>query len=86
MSSRNRLLPKKNRRWLLPALPANWTEGKLTGVRLRNGVFLDLVWGESRVAGMRIRALKPVMVELRAPRFTRRIEVGVREQFIAAYQ
>ncbi|WP_294478191.1 glycoside hydrolase family 95 protein [uncultured Victivallis sp.] len=71
---------------LLPALPANWTAGKLTGVRLRNGIFLDLVWRESRVAGMRIRALKPVMVELRAPRFTRRIEVGVREQFIAAYQ
>ena len=42
---------------LLPALPANWTAGKLTGVRLRNGIFLDLVWRESRVAGMRIRAL-----------------------------
>ena len=71
---------------LLPALPANWTEGKLTGVRLRNGVFLDLVWTESRVAGLRLRALKPVTIELRAPRFTRRIEVEVKEQFIAAYQ
>ena len=71
---------------LLPALPANWTEGKLSGIRLRNGVFLDLVWKESRVAGLRIRALKAVTVELRAPRFTRRVEVGVREQFIAAYQ
>ncbi|MBS1369997.1 MAG: glycoside hydrolase family 95 protein [Lentisphaeria bacterium] len=71
---------------LLPALPANWTEGKLTGIRLRNGVFLDLVWKESRVAGLRIRALKPVTIELQAPRFSRRIEAGVQEQFVAAYQ
>lgn len=71
---------------LLPAPPANWTEGKLTGIRLRNGVFLDLVWKESRVAGLRIRALKPITVELRAPRFSRRVKVELREQFIAAYQ
>lgn len=67
---------------LLPALPCGWNEGKLIGVRLRNGVFLDLSWSDGHATGLRIRALKPVALELRDSRRTRRIEVGVREQSI----
>ncbi|MBR6789449.1 MAG: glycoside hydrolase family 95 protein [Oscillospiraceae bacterium] len=34
---------------LLPALPKEWTEGHLTGVRLRGGIALDLFWQEGRL-------------------------------------
>ena len=71
---------------LLPALPPGWEEGKLTGVRARNGVTLDLAWKNSRVAAVRIRAAKPVKVELNAPRFTRRVEAGPEAQFLTSYQ
>ncbi len=30
--------------WLLPALPAEWTHGRLQGVRVRNAGVLDLEW------------------------------------------
>jgi alpha-L-fucosidase 2 len=35
---------------LLPALPASWPEGSITGIRLRGACKLDLVWAEGRLA------------------------------------
>jgi len=61
---------------LLPALPPGWEEGRLTGVRARSGVFLDLEWKGGRVSRLSLRASHPVAVELRGTAFDGRVQVG----------
>lgn len=39
---------------LLPALPAAWPEGRITGVRTRGGVAVDLDWSDGRPATLRL--------------------------------
>ncbi|QAY79548.1 glycoside hydrolase N-terminal domain-containing protein [Sphingosinicella sp. BN140058] len=41
---------------LLPALPKAWPRGRLTGVRLRGGLILDLAWQEGALAEATVRA------------------------------
>ena len=38
---------------MLPALPARWPKGRLTGLRLRGGASLDLAWSEGRLVEAR---------------------------------
>lgn len=47
-------------RWkihLLPALPANWTDGCVTGLRARGGLTVDLEWRGGRVTRLRVQSL-----------------------------
>lgn len=67
---------------LLPALPPGWEEGRLTGVRVRNGVVLDLEWKGGRVSRLSLRAPRPVAAELRGTGFDRRVTVGPEEQVL----
>lgn len=39
---------------LLPALPAAWPDGRITGVRTRGGVAVDLTWRAGRPATLRL--------------------------------
>ncbi|MGC6401197.1 glycosyl hydrolase family 95 catalytic domain-containing protein [Sphingomonas sp. FW199] len=41
---------------LLPALPRGWADGRISGVRLRGGLTLDLGWQGGQVAAIRITA------------------------------
>jgi alpha-L-fucosidase 2 len=41
---------------LLPALPAAWPSGAVTGLRARGGFTVDLRWRDGRVAGAVVRA------------------------------
>ncbi len=41
--------------WLLPALPSNWPDGRLAGVRTRCAVDLDFRWRNGRVAECEVR-------------------------------
>ena len=63
----------------LPALPPGWEEGRLIGVRARNGVFLDLEWKDGRVSRLSLRASHSVAAELRGTAFDRRVTVGPEE-------
>jgi alpha-L-fucosidase 2 len=40
---------------LLPALPAAWPEGRVTGVRAKGGVELDLEWSRGRLIHTQFR-------------------------------
>jgi alpha-L-fucosidase 2 len=41
---------------VLPALPKQWPNGSLTGVRVRGGAKVDIDWNESRLTAISLRA------------------------------
>ncbi|MFT4260198.1 glycosyl hydrolase family 95 catalytic domain-containing protein [Microbacterium sp.] len=51
----------------LPALPAQWPEGAVRGLRARGGLHVDLVWAASRISSVRLRAERAVAVMLSGP-------------------
>ena len=50
---------------LLPALPACWPVGKVTGLKARGGFTVDVAWKDGKVANYRICAAKPCQVTVR---------------------
>ncbi len=47
---------------LLPALPAAWSHGKVSGLRARGGLTVDIEWSDGRVTNYRITGKRPVAV------------------------
>ncbi|HEX2584004.1 MAG TPA: glycoside hydrolase family 95 protein, partial [Steroidobacteraceae bacterium] len=43
---------------LLPALPTQWPEGELSGVRVRGGIKADITWHDGRLSKVTLRADK----------------------------
>jgi alpha-L-fucosidase 2 len=41
---------------LLPALPAQWAEGSLEGIRVRGGADIDVRWKAAKIVSMELRA------------------------------
>lgn len=41
---------------LLPAVPAQWTSGKVTGLCARGGFVLDITWENGTLAGVKVRS------------------------------
>jgi len=52
--------------FLLPALPLDWRAGKVTGLRARGGLEVDIQWSEGRVKEATIRAQERRPVRVRA--------------------
>ncbi|MEV7215557.1 glycoside hydrolase family 95 protein [Kitasatospora cineracea] len=52
---------------LLPALPAAWPEGRVTGLRAPGGLVVDLEWSGGRLAGARVTTSAPGEVVLLLP-------------------
>lgn len=50
---------------LLPALPAAWKDGKVTGLRARGNFTVDLEWKDGKVTDYRITSPKPHEVKLK---------------------
>ncbi len=50
---------------LLPALPAAWPRGEVRGVRVRDGIELDLAWDHGRPTRLRLRGRPKQDVKLR---------------------
>ena len=49
---------------LLPALPDNWKDGSVSGIRARGGITLDMTWRDSRVSALTLTAQNPCRVTL----------------------
>jgi alpha-L-fucosidase 2 len=52
---------------LLPALPTAWPSGKVTGLRARGGVSIDLEWKQGKATACTLRAERSGKHVLRAP-------------------
>lgn len=52
---------------LLPAIPADWPEGKIVGLRARGGHQVDLAWRNGKVVWLRLRLSGKSAVQLLAP-------------------
>ncbi len=52
---------------LLPALPPNWSEGAVSGLRLRGGLELDLIWKNGKAVSGELRSARGATVRVRAP-------------------
>jgi alpha-L-fucosidase 2 len=61
---------------LLPALPTAWPSGKVTGIRARGGITVDLEWRDGKVAEAVLRSDKPQSITIVAHGITREIAVG----------
>jgi alpha-L-fucosidase 2 len=61
---------------LLPALPAAWMEGAVSGVRCRGGLAVDLLWRDGKLGAATVRRLGGEPAEVVDVRYrTRRAEL-----------
>lgn len=51
---------------LLPALPENWKDGSVSGIRARGGLAVEMDWEDSQVKTLKITAQKGCRITLRA--------------------
>ncbi|MEV4969632.1 glycoside hydrolase family 95 protein [Streptomyces scopuliridis] len=51
---------------ILPALPASWPNGRVTGLRARGGVTLDISWSGGRASRITLRASRTTDLTLRS--------------------
>ena len=49
---------------LLPALPDNWKDGSVSGIRARGGISVDMTWRNSRVTSLTLMAQKTQKIQL----------------------
>jgi alpha-L-fucosidase 2 len=49
---------------LLPALPDNWKNGSVSGIRARGGVAVSMEWKESKVTALTLTSQQPAKITL----------------------
>ena len=72
---------------LLPALPSDWREGDVQGIRARTGIAVDLAWSDGRVRDARLRNLldedRDVVVEHDGRRISLTVPAGATVEVLA---
>jgi alpha-L-fucosidase 2 len=61
---------------LLPALPASWHTGRVTGLRARGNVQVDIDWKDGKVSGFRVTSATPRDVTVRVNGETKTVKAG----------
>ena len=63
---------------LLPALPHNWKDGNITGVRARGGLTVDMAWADGKVTFLTVTAQKrcKVKMEVNGHIFVKKLKKG----------
>ena len=51
---------------LLPALPDNWKDGSVSGIRARGGITIDMTWKDKQVTSLTLTAQHPCTITLLA--------------------
>jgi alpha-L-fucosidase 2 len=49
---------------LLPALPDNWKDGSVSGIRARGGITINMTWHDTRVTALTLTAQQPCTITL----------------------
>jgi alpha-L-fucosidase 2 len=49
---------------LLPALPDNWKDGEVSGLRARGGITVGMTWQDGKVKKVSLTAQQPCVVTL----------------------
>lgn len=52
--------------YLLPALPARWKEGEITGLKARGGFTVDMTWSNGKITGLKIHSQNGGQCRLRS--------------------
>ena len=63
----SRWMPEATEIELLPALPEQWPEGSVKGVRVRGGAALDMRWKAGKIVSLEIHAMSDGAVRLTPP-------------------
>ncbi len=66
---------------LLPALPAVWPSGRVTGLRARGGFEVDLAWRDGKLTEATVRAVKAGSVRLRCGQTVRAVSLAAGDTF-----
>ena len=68
---------------LLPALPSNWKDGEVKGIRARGGLTVGMSWANSQVSSLEINALRPCTVMLKVNGAERKLKLNAGENVIS---
>jgi len=68
---------------LLPALPSNWKDGEVKGIRARGGLTVGMSWANSQDSSLEINALRPCTVMLKVNGAERKLKLNARSNVIS---
>lgn len=68
---------------LLPALPKEWKDGSVKGLRARGGYTIDMKWRDHKIMDLKIQAMQPGLVIVYFPNFKDEFEA---KTFIFDYE
>jgi alpha-L-fucosidase 2 len=77
LQSRNPLAKREFEIHLLPALPAAWPRGKVSGLRARGGFTVDIEWQDGKVTNYHITSPQPRDIKVRANGEVTAVHVGL---------